>query len=190
MLALNGFASVDDFLKLFNDPSPSPPQGTPGAGGGGGTVPQPGMHPLVNAFKSSRSFTNLRAASVADFPRTDSYAFLEVFFNEDGLDLSGDNMEPIGLSMDGDGGAEGLGTPTPEPPSAPASSGAGQPQGGLKRQAEHMGPAAEGAGAGPSKRAATEPAAAGGVHQVRRGPGAARDVRGQRGHARRRVGRG
>jgi len=50
---------------------------------------------------SSKSFGNFRTASFTDFPRTDSYAFLEVFFNDEGLEgLSNEPLDSIGLCMD------------------------------------------------------------------------------------------
>lgn len=99
------FTSFDDLFKTF-----MPQDGAGGAsqGNNGQGMPQPGMHPLMKTF-SSKSFSNLRTASLTDFPRTDSYAFLEVFFNDEGLQdgLTGEQMDNIGLSMDDPGAGEG-----------------------------------------------------------------------------------
>jgi hypothetical protein len=69
---------MEDFFKNFlSEPTPSAPSPGGGQGAGNGGVPQPGMHPLMKTF-SSKSFSNFRTSSLSDFPRTDSYAFLEV----------------------------------------------------------------------------------------------------------------
>ncbi|TFJ81590.1 hypothetical protein NSK_006841 [Nannochloropsis salina CCMP1776] len=113
---LSGFASVEDFFKNFLGDGSNSPLNAAGKEGG-----QPA---LMKTF-SSRSFGNFRtSSSLSDFPRTDSYAFLEVFFNDDGLDgfgggggreggKGGGREENIGLSMDDDmvlGGTTGTAT--------------------------------------------------------------------------------
>ena len=101
---------MDDFFKPSYLPTESTATSTAGTsvsvGGnnatasGSPTIPQPSMHPLMKTF-SSKSFGNFRTASFTDFPRTDSYAFLEVFFNDEGLEgLSNEPLETIGLCMD------------------------------------------------------------------------------------------
>lgn len=98
------FTSFDDLFKTFmpqEGGAGGQAGGATGQAGGAGHGMQPGMHPLMKTF-SSKSFSNLRTASLTDFPRTDSYAFLEVFFNDEGLQdgLNGEPMDNIGLSMD------------------------------------------------------------------------------------------